>query len=293
VFSFGAVLHELLTGRALVEGNTPDEWKASLARRESKSANGSQSEIGRLLDRCLKRRPEERWQNVSVVVVELKLLTASQRHAKAAADWRHWLSSVQEDLEQVGGRLAAHQSEHEAAVTELQRAIGQVATKTKEHAVSVAAAAETLGTLGETVTVATQKLGTLNDSVTAAHEKLGTLGKTVTVAGQKLGTLNDSVTAAHEKLGTLGETVTVAGQKLGTLNDSVTTAHEKLGTLGESVKDLTGKTEIHGRTIESLQSAVTQTDEVIDHVVDAFDSMHRLVLERAETGTAVASQRSS
>src|ERR1017187_3061890 len=121
VFSFGAVLHELLTGRALVEGNTPEEWKASLARRESTSANGSQSDIGRLLDRCLKSRPEERWQNVSVVVVELKLLAASQRHAKAAADWRHWLSSVQEDLEQVGGRLAAHQSEHEAAVTELQR----------------------------------------------------------------------------------------------------------------------------------------------------------------------------
>lgn len=237
VFSFGAVFYELLTGHPVVDGNSPEEWKESLARRESGQGNGVAPEFAQLLDRCLKRRPEDRWQNVSVVVVELKLLAASTRHAKAAADWKHWVSSVEQDLGHVGGQLAAHQSAHEAALREVHRSIGDVATKTEEHAVSVAAAAQTLGTLGQTVTAATQKLGELDGSVS--------------------------------------------------------TAHDKLTTLGDSMRDLTGKTDLHARTLESLQSAVTQTDEVIDHVVDAFDSMHRLVLDQAETGTAVASQRPS
>ena len=223
VFSFGAILYEFLTGHRALEGNNPEEWKASLDRREAAPSNGVSPDIAYLLGRCLKLRPEQRWQNVSAVVIELKLLAASERHARAAAEWKRWIASVQNEVGEVGGRLAAHETANDAALSEIKTAIGQVALKNQEHLAAAASTSQTLSDLDHTVAAANQTLGSL--------------------------------------------------------------------TL--SVRDLSSRTEDHARTIESIQSAVTQTDEVIDHVVDAFDSMHRLVIERAEAGAAVASHRSS
>ena len=223
VFSLGAVLYELLTGRPAVEGNNPEEWKVSLTRREMPPASALSPEITHLLERCLKLRPEERWQNVSAVVIELKLLAASERHAKAAADWKRWLGSVQSEVGEVAGRLAAHQTSNDAALTAIKSALGDVVLKTEEHSAAIASASRTLQNLDQTAAAANQTLGSLTSSVA----------------------------------------------------------------------DLNSRTENHGRTLESLQSAVAQTDEVLDHVVDAFDSMHRLVIERTDAGAAVASRRST
>jgi uncharacterized coiled-coil protein SlyX len=262
VFAFGSVFYELLTGRPVVEGDSPEEWRASFAGRDAALPNGIAPELARLIDRCLNIRPEERWQHVSAIVVELKLLAASHRHAKAAVDWKRWLSAVQTEIDE---RLAAHRSEHHAALGDVHRTLGQLASRAEEHSASAAAAAQTLTALAE--------------SISSAHAKLDAL--------------DHSLHAAHENLGFLGETVNMASQKLAGLEESVSAASHELGALDVSVRDLNVRAAFQHRAIESIQSAVAQTDEVLDHVVDAFDSMHRIVIERADNGTARAAQRSN
>jgi len=47
--------------------------------------------------------------------------------------------------------------------------------------------------------------------------------------------------------------------------------------------------QFQGRAIEAVEAAVSQTDEVMVHVVEAFDQMHRSIVEHGESKAASAS----
>jgi eukaryotic-like serine/threonine-protein kinase len=57
---------------------------------------------------------------------------------------------------------------------------------------------------------------------------------------------------------------------------------EVLPVIQESVAGLQKATQIHDRAIEAIEAGISQTDEVVEHVVDAFGSIHKSMVERAE-----------
>ena len=60
-------------------------------------------------------------------------------------------------------------------------------------------------------------------------------------------------------------------------------ASEVLPVIQESVAGLQKATQIHDRAIEAIEAGISQTDEVVEHVVDAFGLIHKSMVERAET----------
>src|SRR5712671_5841630 len=76
IFSFGAVLYEMVTGRRAFPGNSKLSTLASVLHNEpkplSQSTEGVPREVERIIMRCLRKDPERRWQSMADVKVALE-----------------------------------------------------------------------------------------------------------------------------------------------------------------------------------------------------------------------------
>jgi serine/threonine protein kinase len=76
IFSFGMVLYELLTGERAFAGKTPASVIASILAEEPAPVRTRKSQLpvwlDRVVQRCLAKDPEQRWQSIRDVLLELK-----------------------------------------------------------------------------------------------------------------------------------------------------------------------------------------------------------------------------
>jgi eukaryotic-like serine/threonine-protein kinase len=92
VFSFGAVLYELITGRRAFSGTTKVATLAAVLTGEPESPSrlvpGLSPDLEKTIGRCLRKRPERRWQSMAdlkVVLEDLREEANSHRLAQLAA----------------------------------------------------------------------------------------------------------------------------------------------------------------------------------------------------------------
>jgi Tol biopolymer transport system component len=78
IFSFGSVLHEMVTGQRAFQGDSPLSTATAVLREEPKLVSqlreGVPRELERLISRCLRKDPERRWQAMSDVKIALREL---------------------------------------------------------------------------------------------------------------------------------------------------------------------------------------------------------------------------
>jgi serine/threonine protein kinase len=82
VFSFGAVVFEMLTGRQPFQGDTAPEVLASVLVREPEIARlpaDVNPRLSELVRRCLEKQPKRRWQAIGDVRAELEAIAAAPR----------------------------------------------------------------------------------------------------------------------------------------------------------------------------------------------------------------------
>ena len=208
IFALGAVLYEMLSGRRAFAGESPDEWKREILEQDPPPLAGAPGGITRLVARCLAKSPEQRWQRLHTVLMELKLLIVSVRQAEQEAHGKRdrLELTLRAEIGELERRFAAHLSTQEAVTAELQRDVADLQKKSEQNE---AREAET---------------------------------------GQALAVVQSSMAEMERKL----------------------TAHTN--------------------SIESLESAVTQTGEVVEHVVEAFDSLQKSILERYVAKSAPLAQ---
>jgi serine/threonine protein kinase len=65
VFSFGAMLYELLTGKRAFRGDTPASVLAAVLKEEPSPAPQVTGPLESVLRRCLAKDPDERWQSAA------------------------------------------------------------------------------------------------------------------------------------------------------------------------------------------------------------------------------------
>jgi serine/threonine protein kinase len=205
IFAFGAILYELLSGRKAFSAQDPEELKKEILERDPMPLTDISQEVGHILHRCLEKRREDRWQRMSSILVELKLVVNNARHAQQATEWKEKMSTQRAQLAGLEGRLSAHQTAQQETASQLRELIARLEQTNQQQAAEIAKTSQLLATLQD------------------------------------------------------------------------------------SVAGLQRTTQAQAQAIESIEAASAQTDEVVEHVVDAVGLMHKAMVERVETKVVAAS----
>jgi len=92
IFSFGAVLYEMLTGKRAFDGASPASVVAAIMGRPAPSISAiAPASLDRLLQRCLSKDPDDRWQTARDLRAELEWIAATPVPAVAPVAARRWL----------------------------------------------------------------------------------------------------------------------------------------------------------------------------------------------------------
>src|SRR5690349_17879815 len=87
IFSFGLVLYEMLTGKRAFDGASPASVIAAIMERPAPSIAGvAPPALDRVLQRCLAKDPDDRWQTARDLGFELKCIGESGSQAAALAE---------------------------------------------------------------------------------------------------------------------------------------------------------------------------------------------------------------
>src|SRR5277367_3432732 len=85
IFSFGLVLYEMLTGKRAFDGSSPASVIAAIMERPAPSiATIAPPALDRLLQRCLAKDPDDRWQSAKDLKAELEWIASSPGDAIAS-----------------------------------------------------------------------------------------------------------------------------------------------------------------------------------------------------------------
>ena len=89
VFSFGAVLYEMVTGERAFQGDSPLSTLTAVLREEPKPIGqmdaGPSHELERVITRCLRKNPARRWQSIADVKVALRELKEESESGDSTA----------------------------------------------------------------------------------------------------------------------------------------------------------------------------------------------------------------
>jgi hypothetical protein len=130
-----------------------------------------------------------------------------------------------------------------------------------------------------------ERVGRLEQVLEAAEARiLERLGRDTEAAGERVGRLEQALEAAEARiLERLGRDTEAAGERFGHLELALEAARKHTTTLHESVSEdfLTFEQGLKSQTaaIESTRMAMAQTDDLVERVVDALESLQSFVLD--------------
>jgi hypothetical protein len=261
IFSFGAIFHEMITGRPPFEAATP-EALTSVILNEPAPPTGS-PRFDALILNCLAKDPALRWQRIQKAQMELKLLSVSTRRTETSAQRESLAALVRTEVEQaLGSSFGTRLEAQEKGLSEFRQAVTTSIQALQAHLCTVVA----------NVTTAQESAKRLEDVLPKIDVRLSTLEeREVTPAGRVANT-ELLVQAATERLVRIeGATESVRKQAA----DFAESAAVQLHALEQTVSS-------QADALDSARTALAQTDDLVERVVEALDSLQTIVLERAE-----------
>jgi serine/threonine protein kinase len=244
------------TAPEVLQGRTPDArcdvfafgailFEMLTGRRAFEGVNAAAPSSGsplvdRLLRPCLAKNPDARPPRMQNVIRELKLLTVAARRAQAAAASRR-------EMREVESRLQTHEKK-----------LGHIQRSANEAMVSLK------GLLSEVRSV-------LNEAEDrAAPQAPAATKEQLDAASQRiLAEVDRSFQAMHERITVVERSIEGMKQCANQFERSVA-AH--LVELEQSIK-------AQATAIESARTAMSQTDDLVERVVDALESLQNAVLD--------------
>ena len=247
LFACGAVVYEMFSGHRAFEGDGPAALSAAI--NTSMPPSCGIPAVDRLIGNCLAKDPAARWQRVQKILLELKLLTVFARRAEAPASVRREhadAAALRAEMQQLEGRVAARLQACETTVAEIHHA-----------------ATELRGQLGavdaQFAATRQQQVSTFEGLLEAAEARIAArLGREFEAAGERVGRLEQALDAAHKNTATLHESVS-----------------EDFLAFEKGLKS-------QAAAIESARTAMAQTDDLVERVVEALELLQSAVLEPRE-----------
>jgi hypothetical protein len=251
LFAFGAVVYEMFSGRRAFEGDGDDALSVAIHTTTPPSC-GSPA-MDRVIGNCLAKDPGTLWQRMHKVLMEMKLLAVSTRRAEVSAAARRGRAAdtgLRSEMQQTEDRVAARLQACEKTVAEIQLAATELRDQLAATNIRLAAACEQQDSIPERILEATEA------RIAARMD------------GLNLG-------ANDERMARLEEGLDATRKHIATLHDSVA---EDFVVFEQSLKS-------QADAIQSARSAMAQTDDLVERIVDALDSLQSAVFEPGEEPT--------
>ncbi|SRR5579883_61683 len=265
IFSFGAIVHEMIAGRPPFEGATAEALLAGMTLAFS-PATGNRA-LDSLLANCLAPDPAARWQRIQKIQMELKLLTASARRTEPSAHRDNLAAIVRAEVQQaVASRLGSRLDAQDKAIADFQQAVTASLQAVQAHLCTIDAR---LAAAQESVKRAEEAVKELDLRVSGVEDRAG-------VPSERVSNAELLVQAATERVGRLEQTTESVRKQTADFAES---AALQLHALDQTVRS-------QAEALESARTALAQTDDLVERVVEALDSLQSIVLERAEDRTA-------
>jgi len=280
VFAFGAVVYEMFSGRRAFEGDGPAAL--SVAINTSTPPSCGSAAVDRLIGNCLAKDPTARWQRMHKILMELKLLTVLARRGEAPALARRQqagAAGLRAEMQQLEGRVAARLQACESTLAGMDHAAAELRGQLAAVNAQFTGARERQDSI-------------LGGLVEAAEARIAErLGRETEAAGARVGRLEQALEAAEARITErVGRDLAAAGERVGGLEQGVEAARQQTATLHESVSEdflaFEQGLKSQAAAIESTRTAVAQTDDLVERVVDALESLQSFVLEPREDSAA-------
>ena len=247
LFAFGAVVYEMFSGRRAFEGDSPDALSAAI--KTSTPPPCGRPAVDRLIRNCLAKDPGTRWRRMHKVLMEIKLLAVSARRPEAPAAARREPAgdgALRADVQQLEDRVAARLQACEKTVMEIQRATTELRGQMAVVNVRLAAACD-------------QQVSIPEGFLEAAEARIAAR-------------LVQDPEAGGERMTRLEQGLDAARKHIATLHDNV----------AEDFLDFEQGLKSQAAAIQSARTAMAQTDDLVERVVEALDLLQSAVLEPRE-----------
>ena len=257
IFGFGAILFEMFTGRQAFDGETRATLAANLTKAPT-PASGSAG-VDRLLRKCLSKNPEMRSSRMQKIILELKLLSAAVRRvdlvsgAALPRDTAEDSGAARPDMQQLEARLAARLQVHERTIAEMHRSANEAVSSLR------------------------LKVAAMNSELATTHQH---------GASRTGGGLDDA--AAETILARVDRGFEVLNARMAQIERTVEEMRRHASQFEHNIAadlvDIEQNLKGQSASIESARTAMSQTDDLVERVVEALESLQTAMLDADEGG---------
>jgi predicted nucleic acid-binding Zn-ribbon protein len=242
--------------------------------------------------------------------MELKLRSVLARRAETPAAVRREqdAAGLRAEMRQFEGRMAARLQGCENSVVEVHQAAtdlkGQLAAMNAQFAAAgegqraifeglLEVAEARIGErVGRDIEAANERVGRLEQGLEATEARVAErVGRDIEAANERIGRLEQGLEATEARVAErVGRDIEAAGERIGRLEQGLEAAREHTTTLHESMSEdflaFEQSLKSQATAIESVRTAMSQTDDLVERVVEALESLQTVVLEPREDPAA-------
>ena len=249
IFAFGAILFEMLAGRRAFGADTCAE---------PAPVSGSPA-VDRVAGPCLAKDPDARPARIQKVILELKLLTVAARRAEAAAALRRDKSeceAIRSEMHEMEARMDARLRTYERATADLQQSVGEALASLREQ------------------------LSVLRAELASSQERLAAIAapqpeeQFEAMSARILAHVNRAFQTVSESVGALERTVEGIQQH----------SHQFEQTVVNGLVEMENSMKANAAAVDGVRATMTQTDDLVERVVEALESLQNAVLDAVQPG---------
>jgi hypothetical protein len=252
LFSFGAIVFEMLTGRRAFDGESRATLAASLTKSPA-PASGSPA-VDRLVGPLLIKDPAARIPRMKKLTMELKMLNVTVRQAGAgpsgaprrepAVDF----APARAELQQLEVRVAARLRVHERTVAEMHRSASEAISSLKLQVASMSSE--------------------LAENYLGAGERAS--------GGVESAVADRGFEALNGRIGQIEDTVEEMRRHISHFEHN----------MAADLVDIEHTIKAQDAAIESSRTAMAQTDDLVERVVEALESLQSAGVEEGKHRTS-------